>query len=1158
MRYLLLLFLTISALAQTRSTVNVGTTANDGTGDTLRTFGTKVNTNFFQLWETVYTNGVAVRGGTNQLTTSWNLLGRTNTVDISLEDLRRFEATATDSTVTGIASLYLDGGTTTLRASTNLQFITPAVLGSTALLGDVLTVTDPTNGVVEFQSIGAALKIFVGDPALSVGTIADLIATTGNADYIVATKGYHTQGDGGHGLYRWTNALPAGVVTNTGTWFAGVGGFWGLVHDGQINAAQFGAVGVQVDQLPPYYAFNNFSTVIGTGDFTLAAEFRAPQWTEFNQGLMRIRSSGTLARLFQVSITDTRIAIDLMSTTATNNAASGGINDAGYWWANHAITPGTLNTLAVTRSGQTLTVYLNGVVVVGNYVNQQAFGEDICATSSSTFEAGVCWRPDWYLGELWFGDRILWSKIWGSVVSSAWSTAPGAIASTTMEETQLVDRSSVLQAALDALGANGGTLELPVGALRLDSGLTVPGGVSIVGTGGANYTQGRNPKDNIAGANSILFPWYGFRTNVLQFTAGTALQGGSPFLNAVTASDGSIYTSRQQNSTLENFAIEGSAMISGNGIYSTEAASWKAKNLTIKATAGHPIFVVAANAVEITDIDGIGRSGGFLFNFSADNDIGPNILWGSTRGAVLWFVNANKNRVKGNHIFNALQPRQNDLTVNTGTEEFTMASHGFITGDCIVFVPENGSTLPAPLDSRVHYWVTRTGPNTFTVNQQRDQGAIGGAMQGVALNITDTGTGAYWAYRGIPSNLLVHGSDQNQVVDNTLDQACQDAITLYNGDRSTIVGNMLTEYGYNDSSRTNGAAVRFLFGSTTNYVGGNMVGNRFTSSSFGLYGFIFGDGGSSGNIIDGQSMQPVAIPFLPSTGNNTISLDLRRQIYGDFIATDKALTTLDTTGWLVVPRIQGANISAPANVANFDGVYMGYNSTGTELRAYANSYWARTPFSAADGRWSFNNASSGIPTAQMVSAAANSTVILFNDSNTTGQGTSIEMRRARGTASARLAVTSGDHLAELQATGHNGTGNNFNAANIYMIANENFTTTAAGTRVVIQATPNGTTSPQDILSVSGTGVVANNSLRVGANGVSISRIRHGTVALTAGTVTVADVNVTATSRILLTSQTDGGTPGWLRVSARSVGVSFTITSSSGTDTSTVAWVIIEP
>lgn len=70
--------------------------------------------------------------------------------------------------------------------------------------------------------------------------------------------------------------------------------------------------------------------------------------------------------------------------------------------------------------------------------------------------------------------------------------------------------------------------------------------------------------------------------------------------------------------------------------------------------------------------------------------------------------------------------------------------------------------------------------------------------------------------------------------------------------------------------------------------------------------------------------------------------------------------------------------------------------------------------------------------------------------------------------------------------------------------------------------------------------------------------RMGTAALAAGTVTVSTTAVTATSRILLTSQVDGGTPGFLRVSARTAGTSFVITSSSGTDTSTVAWMIVQP
>lgn len=88
-------------------------------------------------------------------------------------------------------------------------------------------------------------------------------------------------------------------------------------------------------------------------------------------------------------------------------------------------------------------------------------------------------------------------------------------------------------------------------------------------------------------------------------------------------------------------------------------------------------------------------------------------------------------------------------------------------------------------------------------------------------------------------------------------------------------------------------------------------------------------------------------------------------------------------------------------------------------------------------------------------------------------------------------------------------------------------------------------------------VLSINGLNVGT-GTNISQIKHGRAVLVGGTVTVADASVTANSRIFVCGAVDGGTPGWLRVSARSAGVSFTITSSSGTDTSTVDWLIINP
>lgn len=68
----------------------------------------------------------------------------------------------------------------------------------------------------------------------------------------------------------------------------------------------------------------------------------------------------------------------------------------------------------------------------------------------------------------------------------------------------------------------------------------------------------------------------------------------------------------------------------------------------------------------------------------------------------------------------------------------------------------------------------------------------------------------------------------------------------------------------------------------------------------------------------------------------------------------------------------------------------------------------------------------------------------------------------------------------------------------------------------------------------------------------------GIATLVAGSVVVLTTAVRADSRILLTTQTAGGTPGALRVAARTPGTSFQINSSSGADTSVVAWQLIAP
>ncbi len=125
-------------------------------------------------------------------------------------------------------------------------------------------------------------------------------------------------------------------------------------------------------------------------------------------------------------------------------------------------------------------------------------------------------------------------------------------------------------------------------------------------------------------------------------------------------------------------------------------------------------------------------------------------------------------------------------------------------------------------------------------------------------------------------------------------------------------------------------------------------------------------------------------------------------------------------------------------------------------------------------------------------------------------------------------------------------------------AAQNSTAINQGTYITFETTPLNSTTRAEGARLDPDG---NFLIQLAGKGLRVkegSNAKQGTATLTAGSVTVSNTSVTANSRIFLTSQADGGTPGWLRVSARTASTSFTITSSSGTDTSTVAYQIFEP
>ena len=78
-----------------------------------------------------------------------------------------------------------------------------------------------------------------------------------------------------------------------------------------------------------------------------------------------------------------------------------------------------------------------------------------------------------------------------------------------------------------------------------------------------------------------------------------------------------------------------------------------------------------------------------------------------------------------------------------------------------------------------------------------------------------------------------------------------------------------------------------------------------------------------------------------------------------------------------------------------------------------------------------------------------------------------------------------------------------------------------------------------------------------AGGTSLLGATLGTAVLVAGTKAVANTAVTATSKIFAQHMTLGTvTAAKLLTITRSNGVSFTITSTDGTDTSTIAYIFI--
>lgn len=200
-----------------------------------------------------------------------------------------------------------------------------------------------------------------------------------------------------------------------------------------------------------------------------------------------------------------------------------------------------------------------------------------------------------------------------------------------------------------------------------------------------------------------------------------------------------------------------------------------------------------------------------------------------------------------------------------------------------------------------------------------------------------------------------------------------------------------------------------------------------------------------------------------------------------------------------------------------------------------------------------------------------------NTQNNTGGSITITAGNSKGSSGgAAVTINSGVGGVGTSTTGANGGDHNYNGGagglgsatggvggNLKFNAGVGGASASPGAGGIMQFFTATTTSLTEKLRLNATAVLVSNvPVQIGTAGQGLqvkagSNCTNGTAVLSAGTVTVSNTAVTANTNIMLTGQIDGGTVGSQRISGRSAGTSFTITSSSALDTSTVGWFFVE-
>ena len=578
------------------------------------------------------------------------------------------------------------------------------------------------------------------------------------------------------------------------------------------------------------------------------------------------------------------------------------------------------------------------------------------------------------------------------------------------------------------------------------------------------------------------------------------------------------------------------------------------RNVGFIRPSGYMVWTRECNVVQVSKCNGTGdiwdRSKGILYWSTADSKILDNDI-GGVIGPIIQVsgVGGWQNIISGNLAFNSVTYRKTVTGVSSDTVTFS-ATHAYETGSPIEFVAASGGTIPPELTVGRPYWAIKVSSTQVKVAASYEN-----ALAGTAVAIT-AGSGTYYGWHGYASGLdLTWNASKNAVTGNRFDQHQQNGVTLYAASQNQIVGNLCNFNQYDtqtDSASAESAAGIALLGDCA----GNVIG--FNDVSYRLskypqdYGILESGSGNSANVISQNSSQGNTIAKYAFSSASTRLLDWSDATSAAIAKTgpwnnsgnysiaigSSSITTVSATGLAVTGLISATGSISGASAS------IGATGSGTVMDVtggtggVALQRWIRT------GQNTVGFLLSNGLIIQDETNVKRLLTVFWNGSNPSITFGSASASAPVGTT-IRGEVATGSNIAGSFLNLQAGTGTGNASVSSATISLQTPDTGSSGSSLQTQVTR---------MSVSSSGV----NIGTSSDGTTFKRLEHGTAVLVGGTVTVADTTITANSRIILTSQVGGGTPGWLRVSARSAGVSFTITSSSGTDTSTVGYLIIEP